>query len=235
MDNKIQALFDDAKHIVFLTGAGVSTASNIPDYRSKNGLYATDTTGKPAEYYLSHACLANEPEVFYTFVKENMYYPNAQPNIIHQKQAQLTQEGRASVITRNVDGLYSACDTQHLIEFHGTLYHVICQKCRQSVDWHEYMKSDIHHTCNGRLRPDIVLYDEGLSQPNIVNSIELLQQADLVVIVGTSMRVYPFAGLLDYRNPHAQVIAINQEPLNLGIDFKMIQGDAVKFFNDLNC
>lgn len=235
MDSKIQSLFDEAKHIVFLTGAGVSTASNIPDYRSKNGLYATDTTGKPADYYLSHACLVNEPEVFYTFVKEKMYYPNAKPNVIHQKQAQLTQQGKASVITQNVDGLYSACGTENLIEFHGTLYNVICQKCHQSVDWHEYMQNDVHNDCGGRLRPGIVLYDEGLNQKNIVDSIDLMQQADLVVIVGTSMRVYPFAGLLDYRNPNAKVIAVNQERLNLGIDFEMIQGDATEFLSELNC
>ncbi|MGQ2282657.1 NAD-dependent protein deacylase [Apilactobacillus kunkeei] len=233
MDKEIQSLFDNAKNIVFLTGAGVSTASNIPDYRSKNGLYATDTTGKPAEYYLSHACLANEPDVFYTFVKENMYYPDAKPNVIHEKQAELTREGRASVITQNVDGLYGAVETKNLIEFHGNLYDVYCQKCHQRVDWHEYMQSDKHNGCGGTLRPGIVLYDEGLNQAKVVNSVQLMEKADLVVIVGTSMRVYPFAGLLDYRNPSAKVIAVNQEKLNLGIDFKMIQEDATKFFSEL--
>lgn len=235
MDTQIQSLFDNAKHIVFLTGAGVSTASHIPDYRSKNGLYSTDTTGKPAEYYLSHACLNNEPDVFYTFVKENMYYPDAKPNVIHEKQAELTRQDRASVITQNVDDLYNKVDTNHLVEFHGNLYHVYCQKCKKAVDWHEYLESDVHKGCGGILRPGIVLYDEGLNQKNIVDSIQLMQQADLVVIVGTSMRVYPFAGLLDYRNPSAPVLAINQEKLNLGIDFTMIQQDASKFFDDLNC
>lgn len=235
MDTQIQSLFDNAKHIVFLTGAGVSTASHIPDYRSKNGLYSTDTTGKPAEYYLSHACLNNEPDVFYTFVKENMYYPDAKPNVIHEKQAELTRQDRASVITQNVDDLYNKVDTKHLVEFHGNLYHVYCQKCKKVVDWHKYLESDVHKECGGILRPGIVLYDEGLNQKNIVDSIQLMQQADLVVIVGTSMRVYPFAGLLDYRNPSAPVLAINQEKLNLGIDFTMIQQDASKFFDDLNC
>ncbi|CAI2567634.1 NAD-dependent protein deacylase [Apilactobacillus kunkeei] len=233
MDKEIQSLFDNAKNIVFLTGAGVSTASNIPDYRSKNGLYATDTTGKPAEYYLSHACLVNEPDVFYTFVKENMYYPDAKPNVIHEKQAELTRKGRASVITQNVDGLYGAADTKNLIEFHGNLYDVYCQKCHQRVDWHEYMQSDKHADCGGTLRPEIVLYDEGLNQAKVVNSVQLMEKADLVVIVGTSMRVYPFAGLLDYRNPGAKVIAVNQEKLNLGIDFTMIQEDATRFFSEL--
>ncbi|TPR38801.1 NAD-dependent protein deacylase [Apilactobacillus micheneri] len=233
MNEEIQSLFDNAKHIVFLTGAGVSTASGIPDYRSKNGLYTTDTTGKPAEYYLSHACLNNEPDTFYTFVKENMYYPDAKPNAIHEKQAELTRQKRASIVTQNVDDLYKKANAKNLIEFHGNLYNVYCQKCHQSVDWHEYMQSPIHKDCGGTLRPGIVLYDEGLNQENIMNSVNLMEQADLVVIVGTSMRVYPFAGLLDYRNPKAQVLAVNQEELNFSFPFKMIKADATKFFSEL--
>jgi NAD-dependent deacetylase len=235
VETEIQAKFNCAKHIVFLTGAGVSTPSNIPDYRSKNGLYTRDDTGKPAEYYLSHACLEQEPATFYQFVKQNMYYPNAKPNIIHEKQAILTQQNRASIITQNVDNLYNVAHAQHLIEFHGNLYDVYCTKCHEKVAWQEYLVSDVHKICGGRLRPGIVLYDEGLDQQKVMASVELMQQADLVVIVGTSMRVYPFAGLLDYRNPRAKVIAVNQEKLNLGIDFMMVQQDATQFFQDLNC
>ncbi|GLB47235.1 NAD-dependent protein deacetylase [Philodulcilactobacillus myokoensis] len=234
MDDEIQKMFDQAKHIVFLTGAGVSTPSGIPDYRSKNGLYTQDKSDKPAEYYLSHACLNNEPDVFYKFVKSNMYYPDAKPNVIHEKQAQYTNLGKASIITQNVDNLYNVAHAKHLVEFHGNLYHVYCEKCKKNVDWHEYMKSPIHQGCGGTLRPGIVLYDEGLDQGNIINSIQMMQKSDLVVIVGTSMRVYPFAGLLQYRNQNANVIAINQEKLNFGFPFKMVQADAVKFFDDLN-
>ena len=233
MDAKIQKMFDQAHHIVFLTGAGVSTPSGIPDYRSKNGLYTKDKSSKPAEYFLSHSCLVNEPKTFYKFVMKNMYYPNAKPNAIHLKQAQLTREGRASIVTQNVDNLYREAHAKNLVEFHGNLYHVYCEKCGKSVDWHEYLKSPIHKTDGGTLRPGIVLYDEGLKQSNIIRSVQMMEDSDLVVIVGTSMRVYPFAGLLQYHKSGVPVIAINQEKLNLGVPLTMIQTDAVNFFKEL--
>ena len=231
MDVDVQAQFDNAQHIVFLTGAGVSTPSGIPDYRSNNGLY---TAHKNAEYYLSHTCLAKEPDVFYKYVTENLYKPDAKPNVIHEKQAALTQQDRATVITQNIDNLYRVADTKHLVEFHGNLYSVYCQKCGQSVDWHDYLKDPIHAGCGGTLRPDIVLYEEGLNEANIQNSVDALQQADLVVITGTSMRVYPFAGLLDYRNPQAPVIVVNNEKLSFAFPYEMVQMDAADFYAQLN-
>lgn len=231
MDVDVQAQFDHAHHIVFLTGAGVSTPSGIPDYRSTNGLY---TAHKNAEYYLSHTCLTKEPDVFYKYVTENLYKPDAEPNVIHTKQAALTQQNRATVVTQNIDNLYRVADTEHLVEFHGNLYNVYCQKCEQSVDWHDYLKSPIHADCGGTLRPDIVLYEEGLNEANIQNAVDALQQADLVVITGTSMRVYPFAGLLDYRNPKAPVIVVNNERLSFAFPYEMVQMDAADFYQQLH-
>ena len=121
MDATIQKTFDDAKNIVFLTGAGISTASGIPDFRSANGLY---TQNRNAEYYLSHRYFASDPEGFYKFCKQNLYFPDAKPNVIHQKQAALTQQDRATVITQNIDNLYEEAGTKHLIDFHGNLFHV---------------------------------------------------------------------------------------------------------------
>ena len=230
MDTNIQAAFDDAKHIVFLTGAGVSTASGIPDFRSANGLY---TQNRNAEYYLSHRYFASEPEGFYEFCKKNLYFPDAKPNVIHEKQAALTQQDRATVITQNIDNLYEEAGTKHLVDFHGNLYNVYCEKCGKSVPVEEYLESRIHKLDGGPLRPDIVLYDEGIKQQNIVDAVKALQNADLVVIVGTSMKVYPFAGLLEYRNPNAKVIAINRQKLNFSFDFEMVQEDATKFFDEL--
>jgi NAD-dependent deacetylase len=230
VDAAIQTQFDQAQHIVFLTGAGVSTASGIPDFRSANGLY---TQNKNAEYYLSHAFFKADPQGFYDFCKQNLYFPDAQPNVIHDKQSELTNQGRAAVITQNIDNLYEVAGTQELVDFHGNLFHVSCEKCHQSVDWHNYLKNRIHQGCGGPLRPDIVLYDEGIPSEAITRSLAYLQQADLVVIVGTSMRVYPFAGLLNYRNPQATVIAVNQEALSLPVKFEMIQEDAVQFFSEL--
>lgn len=230
MDEEIQNLFSQSKSIVFLTGAGVSTPSGIPDYRSRNGLY---TGNKNAEYYLSHTCLAQEPDVFYHYVMDNLYKPDAVPNVIHEKQSALTQQNRATVVTQNIDNLYRQANTSHLVEFHGNLYQIYCQKCGKYVDWHDYLKSPTHENCGGRLRPDVVLYEEGLNEQKISTSVSALANADLVAIVGTSMRVYPFAGLLDYRNPSAKVVVINQEALQFPFDFTMIQEDASQFFQEL--
>lgn len=230
MDAQIQQMFDDAKRIVFLTGAGVSTASGIPDFRSANGLYTQD---KNAEYYLSHRYFSSDPEGFYEFCKKNLYFPDAKPNVIHQKQAALTNQDRATVITQNIDNLYEEAGATHLIDFHGNLYHVYCEQCGETVPVADYLKSRLHEKDGGPLRPDIVLYDEGIKQDDIVNSVRALQAADLVVIVGTSMKVYPFAGLLEYRNRDAQVLAINQQELHLPCDFTMVQTDATKFFDEL--
>ena len=230
MDAQIQQLFDNAKRIVFLTGAGVSTSSGIPDFRSANGLYTQD---KNAEYYLSHRYFSSDPEGFYEFCKKNLYFPDAKPNVIHKKQAALTNQDRATVITQNIDNLYEEAGTTHLIDFHGNLYHVYCEKCGETVPVDDYLKSRLHAKDGGSLRPDIVLYDEGIKQDDIMNSVRAMQSADLVVIVGTSMKVYPFAGLLEYRNPNAQVLAINQQKLNLPCEFMMVQTDATKFFDEL--
>lgn len=230
MDTQIQTAFDDAKHIVFLTGAGVSTASGIPDFRSANGLYSQNQN---AEYYLSHRYFASDPEGFYEFCKKNLYFPDAKPNVIHEKQAALTQQDRATVITQNIDNLYEEAGTKHLVDFHGNLYHVYCEKCGQTVPVEEYLRSRIHKLDDGPLRPDIVLYDEGIKQQNIIDAVKAMQTADLVVIVGTSMKVYPFAGLLEYRNKNAKVIAINRQKLSFSFDFEMVQEDATKFFEEL--
>lgn len=230
MDTQIQQLFDDAKRIVFLTGAGVSTASGIPDFRSANGLYTQD---KNAEYYLSHRYFSSDPEGFYEFCKKNLYFPDAKPNVIHKKQAALTNQDRATVITQNIDNLYEEAGATHLIDFHGNLYHVYCEKCGETVPVADYLKSRLHAKDGGSLRPDIVLYDEGIKQDDIMNSVRAMQAADLVVIVGTSMKVYPFAGLLEYRNRDAKVLAINQQKLNLPCEFTMVQTDATKFFDEL--
>ena len=230
MDTQIQTAFDDAKHIVFLTGAGVSTASGIPDFRSANGLYSQNQN---AEYYLSHRYFASDPEGFYEFCKKNLYFPDAKPNVIHEKQAVLTQQDRATVITQNIDNLYEEAGTKHLVDFHGNLYHVYCEKCGQTVPVEEYLKSRIHKLDDGPLRPDIVLYDEGIKQQNIIDAVKAMQTADLVVIVGTSMKVYPFAGLLEYRNKNAKVIAINRQKISFSFDFEMVQEDATKFFEEL--
>lgn len=229
---ELNEILNRANKIVFLTGAGVSTASGIPDYRSKNGLYAQKKT---PEYLLSHTCLIREPETFYQYVKHNLYYPNAKPNIIHKKMAAFAKAGKAIIITQNIDNLHgqSGVPVDRLVEFHGNLYKIYCQKCHQRVPYQTYLQSMHHQNCGGILRADVVLYEEGIKQENLQKSVLALQQADTIVVCGTSFVVYPFAGLIEYRNSNAKVVAVNKETISLPEKGIMIKGDAVQEFEQV--
>ncbi|EAE3596620.1 NAD-dependent protein deacylase [Listeria monocytogenes] len=228
--NKLNQGLKKAEHIVFLTGAGVSVPSGIPDYRSKNGLYAGMSS---PEYMLSHTCLVREPEKFYQFVTENMYYPDAEPNAIHTKMAEIEAEKDVTIITQNIDGLHEKAGSKKVVNFHGSLYHCYCQKCGMSVTAQEYLKSDIHSGCGGVIRPDVVLYEEAISESAIDQSLAAIRQADLIVIVGTSFRVSPFCNLTDYRNKKARIFAVNKERISLPYPFEMMESDAVKVFEEI--
>lgn len=221
-----------ADRIVFLTGAGVSTASGIPDYRSKNGLYSN---GAAPEYLLSQSCLYKEPEKQYDFIVNNMIYPKAKPNVIHEKMAAFTQAGKADIITQNVDGLHekAGSDPQRLVEFHGNIYHIYCTKCGKDATLADYQHSLYHSDCGGVLRTDIVLYGETIDADKIERSIAAISQAELIVVVGTSFVVYPFAGLIQYAAPNAKMLAVNREPITLPQHGEMIVGDAVKEFEQV--
>lgn len=214
---------------VFMTGAGVSTASGIPDYRSKKGLYQQQET---PEYLLSKQHLEDNPETFYQYVKANLYYPDAKPNIIHQKIAMITQQ-KGALITQNVDNLDSQAGTTNKVEFHGNLYQTYCQKCQKKVPYQSYLKNYHHENCGGIIRAAVTLYGEMIAPRRLETAINLVQKADLLIIVGTSMQVYPFAGLLQYRQEQAKIVAINQEKLMFDAKFEMIQADAVKIFESI--
>ncbi|ECB9810323.1 NAD-dependent protein deacylase [Listeria monocytogenes] len=228
--NKLNEALKKAERIVFLTGAGVSVPSGIPDYRSKNGLYAGMSS---PEYMLSHTCLVREPKKFYQFVTENMYYPDAEPNAIHTKMAEIEAEKDVTIITQNIDGLHEKAGSKKVVNFHGSLYHCYCQKCGMSVTAQEYLKSDIHSGCGGVIRPDVVLYEEAISESAIDQSLAAIRQADLIVIVGTSFRVSPFCNLTDYRNKKARIFAVNKERISLPYPFEMMESDAVKVFAEI--
>ncbi|EAG9230737.1 NAD-dependent protein deacylase [Listeria monocytogenes] len=228
--NKLNEALKKAERIVFLTGAGVSVPSGIPDYRSKNGLYAGMSS---PEYMLSHTCLMREPEKFYQFVTENMYYPNAVPNMIHTKMAEIEMEKDVTIITQNIDGLHEKAGSKKVVNFHGSLYYCYCQKCGMSVTAQEYLESDIHTDCGGIIRPDVVLYEEAISESAIEQSLAAIRQADLIVIVGTSFRVSPFCNLTDYRNKKARIFAVNKERISLPYPFEMMESDALKVFAEI--
>ena len=221
-----KSMLHAAQHVVFLTGAGVSTASGIPDYRSKTGLYRQQAN---PEYLLSHTNLITNPTSFYEFVTQQMYFPEANPNVIHQVMATIANQ-KGQIITQNVDGLHTKAGARDVIEFHGSLYRVSCQKCSQSVPYQAYLKDMHHQDCGGILRPNIVLYEEPIDPTVIERSIQAIEAADLIVVVGTSFRVYPFASLIEYRRPDAQLVAINQEALQFEMPVTMIQADATTVF-----
>lgn len=218
-----------AKHITFLTGAGVSTHSGIPDYRSKNGIY--DGVSESPETILSEETLYNRPEFFYKFVMDNMYFPDAQPNEIHQKIAEICNE-KGDLITQNVDSLDRKAGNKHLTEFHGSLYNIYCTKCHKAVTYADYAQSFKHNDCGGIIRPGIVLYGEQINGDNLSRSVSAMEKADLVIISGTSFVVYPFAQLLSYRQPGAKVWAINKTEIPAA-GISSIIADALDVFKQL--
>lgn len=217
---------NNAKKIVFLTGAGVSTASGIPDYRSKTGIYSD--VERP-EYLLSHTNLVTNPASLYKFAMDNMYFPDAKPNIIHEKFAQISNQ-KGYLITQNVDGLDKMAGNQNLVEFHGNLYDLYDMKTNEPVSFAEYQKSMYHEPDHGLIRPQITLYEEQIDVNKLEKSIELIENADLIVIVGTSFKVYPFAQLLSYKNNATPVWIINKEQIDQTHQYHEIIGDATEVF-----
>ena len=206
---KLQEIIDDSSDIVFFGGAGVSTESNIPDFRSADGLYQQEYRYSP-EQIVSHSFFMQNPEGFYEFYKEKMMFLDARPNPAHQKLAELEAAGKLSaVITQNIDGLHQAAGSRNVLELHGSIHRNYCQKCGKLYDA-AYVKSSDgipKCDCGGRIKPDVVLYEEGLDSDVIQNSIRAISRADTLIIGGTSLVVYPAAGFIDYfRGKHLAVV-----------------------------
>lgn len=223
----LQSAIDNAQRVAFLTGAGVSTASGIPDYRSRGGLYQDG--GVSPEYALSHDNLVQHHEAFHQWVLANMFHPEAKPNVIHEKMAAISN-AKGAIVTQNVDGLDRAAGAKHVIEFHGNLYDLYCQKCHAKFTYGQYQASDIHEADGGVIRPNIVLYGEPIAADVAEAAVDAVASADLIVVVGTSLVVYPFAGLLQYAKPRARILAVNREALDLPAGAAMVLGDAAELF-----
>lgn len=222
-------LINENKIVTFLTGAGISTASGVPDYRSLSGIY--QGFDQP-EYLLSYTCMLQEPEKFYSFVK-TLYHPEAKPNIIHKKIADLEKVKTTWVISQNIDGLHAKAGSQHLVNFHGNLYDCYCRKCGKTVTANEYLISDQHNRCGGQIRPNIVLYEEGLDEQAIEKSIQAVTHAELLIIVGTSFQVHPFCDLIHYASPETKILVINQTPIQIDRQAYFLQENAVKIFENI--
>ena len=190
----------EADSIVFFGGAGVSTESGIPDFRSVDGLY-NQKYDYPPETIISHSFYVKNPEEFYRFYKDRMLFPAAKPNRAHLALAKLEAEGKlAAVITQNIDGLHQAAGSKEVLELHGSVHRNYCTRCGQFYDLDYIMKSDgiPKCSCGGTIKPDVVLYEEGLDDRVLNKSVQYIRHADMLIIGGTSLVVYPAAGLITY-------------------------------------
>ena len=206
---RLQEMIDDSERIVFFGGAGVSTESDIPDFRSADGLYQQKYKYSP-EQIVSHTFFVHRTESFYEFYKEKMMFLDAKPNAAHKKLAELEEAGKlTAVITQNIDGLHQAAGSKNVLELHGSIHRNYCQSCRKFYDA-AYVKGSEgipKCSCGGTIKPDVVLYEEGLDSDVINRSIKAISEADMLIIGGTSLVVYPAAGFIDYfRGKHLAVI-----------------------------
>lgn len=190
-----------SKNIVFFGGAGVSTESNIPDFRSTDGLYNQEYA-YPPETILSHSFYKKKPEEFFRFYRNKMLFPNAQPNAAHKALARLEQQGKLkAVITQNIDGLHQKAGSREVLELHGSVLRNYCEQCGRFYSLEDLMeKKELVPKCNcgGIIKPDVVLYEESLNQKTLEQSVRYISQADMLIVGGTSLTVYPAAGLIDY-------------------------------------
>ncbi len=204
----------EKKRIVFFGGAGVSTESNIPDFRSVDGLYHQKYT-EPPETILSHTYYMRKPEQFFDFYRDKMLFPNAKPNGAHLALARLEQIGKLSaVVTQNIDGLHQAAGSREVLELHGSVLRNYCERCGRFHSLSDIMaQSGVPkcENCGGRVKPDVVLYEEGLDDTILNRSIRHILEADMMIIGGTSLVVYPAAGLINYFRGKPLVV-INKSP-----------------------
>ena len=198
--SKLQEMIDNCNKIVFFGGAGVSTESNIPDFRSADGLYQ-EKYKYPPEQVVSHTFFVQKTELFYEFYKSKMMFLDSKPNKAHLKLAELEEKGKLSaVITQNIDGLHQMAGSKNVLELHGSIHRNYCQKCGKFYDA-KYVKESPGIPmceCGGIIKPDVVLYEEGLDNTVINKAIQAISKADMLIIGGTSLVVYPAAGFIDY-------------------------------------
>ena len=214
---ELQVLINSANHIVFFGGAGVSTESGIPDFRSKDGLYKLKSKyGRPYEEMLSHDYFYEDTKTFYKFYKEFMI-TNAKPNKAHLFLAELEKKKDVTIITQNIDGLHQIAGSKKVIELHGSIHRNYCTRCGRFYSLKEMLslgEIPLCESCKGIVKPEVTLYQEMLNEEAIENAISALRKADLLIVAGTSLKVYPANGLIHYFGGN-RVVVINKEPLYL--------------------
>lgn len=226
---KLQSIIDNSDNIVFFGGAGVSTESGIPDFRSVDGLY-NQKYDYPPEEILSHTFFMRNPEEFYRFYKDKMLELDIEPNAAHKKLAELERAGKLkAVVTQNIDGLHQKAGSKIVYELHGTVHKNYCMKCGKFFDA-RYVKAakkiPYCDECSGLIKPDVVLYEEGLDDSTVRGAVNAIANADVLIIAGTSLTVYPAAGMVRYFSG-SNLVLINRDPTPMDSAADLVLHDKV--------
>ena len=222
---KLKDIVDNTDNIVFFGGAGVSTESGIPDFRSVDGLYHQEWDDPP-ETIVSHSYYVNKPEKFFRFYREKLLVSGIQPNAAHKKLAEWEAQGKLrAIVTQNIDGLHQAAGSHEVLELHGSTLRNYCERCGKFYDA-DFIRNGTGVPvceCGGRVKPDVVLYEEGLDGRLLERAANYIANADVLIIAGTSLAVYPAAGLINYYRGN-KLVVINKTPLraDLGADLVII-------------
>lgn len=235
MDVRVKEVLDRSEKVVFFGGAGVSTESNIPDFRSEAGLYkAMNDYGYSPEHMLSRTFFMNHTEKFYDYYKKNLIYPDAQPNKAHLALAKLEEDGKLkAVVTQNIDGLHQKAGSRTVYELHGSVLRNLCMDCGAKYDLDYIMDENNCHNgmphcekCGGLVKPDVVLYEEPLDDSVIMGAVQAISEADTMIVGGTSLVVYPAAGLINYFRGK-DLILINKSETGYDSQATLVINDSI--------
>ena len=239
LNEALKKVIEASHNIVVLGGAGLSTESGIPDFRSSDGVFkATRDYGFPPEILISHDFFENYPEIFFDYYKKYLIYPEARPNNAHKALAKLEKDGKLNaVITQNIDNLHQLAGSRHVLELHGSVYRNYCTKCRKFYPVEAILEADGIPccTCGGIIKPDVVLYGEGLDPDILTESVRCIRKADTMIVGGTSLAVYPAAGLIDYfRGKELVLINLSTTPRDSDATLVVHEkiGEALSFLLD---
>jgi NAD-dependent deacetylase len=239
--DELRKIIDTSRKIVFFGGAGVSTESNIPDFRSEEGLYqAKEEYGRSPETLISHSFFRSQPEMFFDYYKNKMIYPEAKPNKAHLALAQLEKAGNLiGIVTQNIDGLHQLAGSKNVVELHGSVHRNYCMDCKAYYDLAYILdptncgdksgaKAHVPYCskCGGMVKPDVVLYEESLNEEDIERGIEWISMADTMIVGGTSLLVHPAAGLLRYFKGD-NLVLINKTPTSYDSKASWVSHDAI--------
>lgn len=225
---KLKELVGGSDNIVFFGGAGVSTESGIPDFRSTDGLYHQQWS-YPPEVILSHTFYESNPEEFFRFYRAKLLVPGVRPNAAHEKLARWERQGKLrAVITQNIDGLHQAAGSKTVLELHGSVHRNFCQQCGKFYDFDFMLHSQgvPRCACGGAIKPDVVLYEEGLDQRMLDDAVRFISQADLLIIGGTSLNVWPAAGLINYYRG-SKLVLINKSAVARDLAADLVITDPI--------